>query len=214
MSEEETADVATSETSGNDQGAQESPEGQSKEKRQVPLDALEAERRKRQEAEYQAKWYAQQIAQLQSQGTQKQKKEPEEDEYTRQIKEEIRRDLHIETQSRLEARYLADHPEVADAIQSKLAPILQKKPHLSYAIQHAENRYAEAMDIISKYSPQPANDAVKKQIEKSKTMPGSPASTGKPGGISKSEMLDRMVKNKREFSQYRAKLRGKAPNIR
>lgn len=211
MSEEQTEAVAEAEIKQESVQEEQQVTEVKEEKRQVPLDALEAERKKRQDAEYQAKWYQQQMATLQQQQPQKQ---DDEDEYTKQIKAEIRRDISLENQTKVEGQYLAEHPEVAEAIQTKLGPILQKKPHLSYAIQNADNRYAEAIDIIEKYSPKVASDSVKKKIEQNQTMPGSPASTGKSGGVSKSEMLNRMRKNKREFSQYRAQLRGTTPNIR
>ncbi len=205
----------TPEAAAEAETTQEAPKEESQtepkeEKKQVPLEALEAERKKRQEAEYQAKWYQEQIARA-SQA--KQEPEQDEDEYTKQIKQEIRQELRQELQNKSEQQFLASHPEAAHAIETKLAPILQQKPHLAYSIQYAENRYEAAMDLIEKYSPKAASESVKKKIEDSSKKPGSPASTGKAGGIGKSEMLDRMKKNRREFSHYRAQLRGRQPNI-
>ncbi|MEN8236132.1 MAG: hypothetical protein ABFQ95_01065 [Pseudomonadota bacterium] len=212
MSDEQEA-VAEAETTQEAPQAQETQTEEPKEeKKQVPLDALQAERKKRQDAEYQAKWYQQQMAAFQQKQTQPEA--DDEDEYTKQIKSELRQELRQDYQNRVEKQYLANNPQAAEAIEAHLQSILTSKPHLSYSIQYAENRYEAAMDIIEKYSPKAASDSVKKKIEQSQKMPGSPASTGKSGGVGKSEMLDRMKKNKKEFSQYRAQLRGTSPNIR
>lgn len=170
------------------------------EEKTVPLKALQAERRKRQEAEYQTKW-------LQEQLEAAQKRSPEESNDSEELL--TRGDYAKMSQSQLqefkrqtlEESFRSQHPEIEEAIQNDLPEILKKKPWLAHAIQNSPNRYQTAFEIIQDYKPRSQN--VSKRLEENQNKPGSPAGIGKSGSVQKS--VNQM--SKKEFREYRASLR-------
>ena len=181
-------------------------------------EALLAERRKRQELEAQNKY----LQQYQQMASQYQSKEPEddEDEYTKEIKQYTQQQIQQNLQSALEKQYLDANPNILEQdpltgktwIEAKLEPILAKKPYLSSVISQAENRYARAMEIIDDYTPKSSDNEVRKKLDENGNKPGNPAGVAKGAGVSKLESLRSM--SRKEFSEYRAQLRGRRPNIK
>ena len=175
--------------------------------KQVPLTALEAERRKRQEAEQQAQWLYQQMNAAQAQyQTSLPSKDDDEDEYTKEIKDSLRREVQQEFKSYAEQQFLSQNPDATQALQEHLPRILQQKPWLADVIQSAPNRYARAMEIINDYAPRsaPILDS-KRRIDENAQKPGSAQGVGKTSQLSKLEMLSKM--SPKEFSEYRKRIR-------
>lgn len=210
MSEEA---VAEAETSTQEEKAVETEQ---QETRTVPLKAYEEERRKRQEAEYQATWVQQQWQAMQQKPQADDTVDDYEDDEEKQLERKLEQKIERRLQKQTEEAYLASRPEAAEIIKQKLPGILQKHKYLSAAIDNASNRYQAAMDIIERYAPQEdvskQTQKVDEKLEKNQSMPGNPNGVPKTGSMSGLDRVKEM--DRREFSLYRAKLRGRAPNIR
>ena len=207
---------------GNTQGtqAQETQEAPQKEKAGLQ-EALLAERRKRQEAEALNKYLQQQNQNYQAQYNTKQAvPQEEEDEYTREIKQYTEAKVQQGIRESMERQYMSSHPEMLEQdpvsgrtmLEEKLEPILKKRPYLAQAIQAAENRYAMAMEIINDWSPKGQSEENRKRLEENASKPGNPAGVAKSANLNQLEHIKGM--SRKEFSEYRAKIRGRAPNIR
>lgn len=177
----------------------------SEQPRQVPLKALEAERRKRQDLEAQNKILQDMIRDKEAQ---KAPPEPPEDLEEFATRGEVRRYLeqqkHIQKREVLEEAYKEMNPAAIDQINANLEEILKKKPWLAQSIEAAPNRYARAYEIVQDYTPKPvdniANNA--KRIAQNAVKPGNPASIAKPAQSSKADYL-RSIAGKQEFREYR-----------
>lgn len=180
-------------------------------------EALIAERKKRQEEQA---WRRNLEQQLYAREAQKQQPQDDEDEYTRELKQSTRAEAQQIIKETLERQFLEQNPQLLDQdpitgqtwLETKLEPILKKKPYLAHALQTAENRYARAMEIIEDYSPKPVQNDTTRRIQDNQNKPGSPAGIAKSGNVNKIEQLKNM--SRKEFSEYRAQLRGRTPNIR
>ncbi len=180
-------------------------------------EALVAERRKRQDAESYTR-----IIQQQYQASQTRAPEPkeEEDEYTRDLKRDTKQQIHAGIKQSVENQFIQSNPQLLEQdsvtgrtwLEEKLEPILRKKPYLAQVIKQSENRYARAMEIIDDYTPKDLGNDTRKRLEENAQKPGSPAGVAKSGNLSKLAQINKM--SRREFSEYRAGIRGKAPNIR
>ena len=186
--------------------------------RQVPLEALEKERKKRQEAEVQARLYEELVKRAQEE-----KKAPAEDSeddeelvnrkdlkqfHQRLTQEEfaaIKREVAEET-------FKESRPEAVKMVNDHLKDILEKKPWLADSIQNAPNRYARAYEIVQDYMPQVKQATSKsqeaKKIIENASKPGSPAAAGKPQNLSGADYL-KSIGGTKEFSEYRKKLLGR-----
>lgn len=203
---EETVDTGASEQQEVEQTA-----------RQVPLEALEAERRKRQEIEAQNRIlqdYAMRYQELQAQA----KAQPQEDDGEDLVnKRELKQSLEKLTKQELaelkreiaEETFKEVNPEAIRQINTHLKEILERKPWLAQSIQDAPNRYSRAYEIVQDYAPVVAakkavvNDA-QRIVENSKK-PGSPTAIGKAAQLNNSDYL-RSIGGTKEFREYRQKL--------
>lgn len=173
------------------------------EEKQVPLKALQAERKKRQEAEYQSRWLQEQLQT--SQQTQSQSASDDGDElmtkadYSRMTQNQL---AQLKRQT-LEEAFLSDHPDVVDLVETELPEILKKKPWLAHAIDNSTNRYKTAYEVIQDYKPKTEN--VRKRLAENQEKPGNASSVSKGGEISK----DFSKMSNEEFKQYRQSIRGK-----
>jgi hypothetical protein len=218
VKEEQDIPVAASE-----QPDVEPQEGQEVEPTMVPLAALKAERKKRQEetqkrqeSEAKAQLYQEYLMRAQEERV-AEPKEPEdpnalvEKHVLKQTTESTKREI-------LETLYQDMNPEAVQKINKYLKPILEKKPWLASSVDTAQNRYARAYEIVQDYlhlveeKPvvrQSSNSDGKKIIENAQK-PRSPVEMGKsaqPGG---SDYL-KSIQGKKEFREYRQKvLRGEA----
>lgn len=185
-------------------------------------EALIAERRKRQEAEYRSRFLEQQYQNYASQFKTKQADQDDDDEYTKELKQYTESQIQNGIKQALETQFIRQHPHIVEQdpetgqtwLEQKLSPILQKKPWLAQGIQMAENRYERALEIIEDYTPksEPRHEEAKKKLEENASKPGSPAGVAKSGNLSSINKFKNM--SRKEFSEYRAKILGKPPNIR
>lgn len=213
MTEEAVAEAPDQETS---EPQEMQLEESQQEPRMVPLEAMEAERRKRQDQEAEARYLRQRIEQYEAQRAAPQQTQEEEydDPYTR--------DLIKTMESRVERRLRAQQeeatkrsvPNLEERLENELKPLLQRKPWLAQSIANAPNRYERALEILDDYAPRaaPQREAVMQRMEENRNKPGSPNVGPKSSNLGQLESLKRM--NRREFSQWRAEMRGTVPNIR
>ena len=203
--------------------------------RQVPLEALEAERRKRQELERQnvvLQDYAlryQQLAEQTSKPKQADVDEaaPDDDDLVnkkdlRALKKSLRQELTGEEFVQLKRDISEDtfkraNPEAIRQINTHLKEILERKPWLTQSIESADNRYERAWEIVQDFAakPSPATSSAaqqvtldaKKIVENAKK-PGSPVAAAKSPNLSNVDYLHSIAGTK-EFVDYRRKLLGK-----
>ena len=174
------------------------------EDKSVPLAALKAERKKRQEAEYQAQWMQKQLEDAQRISQQKPVEDDGDDLLTKADYSKMTQAQLAEFKRQtLEESFLSQNPDLVDAIETDLPEILKKKPWLAHAINNSSNRYQTAYEVIKDYKPKGEN--VKRKIAANSEKPGSPATVGKSGQVSK----DYTKMSQDEFREYRRSLRGK-----
>lgn len=208
MSNEEQEDkAAVSEHAAVDQ-----QDNNQQEQTMVPLAALQAERRKRQEYETRNKVYEDLLAKQNVQA-----KEEEEDPEALLTKSSFREEKALTKREILEQVYQDMNPEAVQKINTFLKPILDKKPWLAATLDNAVNRLARANEIVDDYmhlvaekprSKAPASDA--QRIVDNANKPRSPVEVGKSAQPSGTEYL-KSIQGKKEFREYRQKvLRGEA----
>lgn len=172
------------------------------EEKNVPLKALQEERKKRQEAEYQSKWLQEQLQATQTQRQQ----EPADDgdelltkaDYSRMTQSQL---AELKRQT-LEESFVSDHPEVIDKVENELPELLKKKPWLAHAINNSTNRYKTAWEVINDYKPK---TEVRKRLAENQEKPGNASAVSKGGEVSK----DFSKMSASEFKAYRASVRSK-----
>jgi hypothetical protein len=178
----------------------------------VPLAALQAERRKRQEVEASREDLYKQM--LLSQ----QKQEPQEEEDPKALveKQDLLTHSAIAKRDILETLYQDMNPEAVQKINQFLKPILEKKPWLAASVDTAQNRYARAYEIVQDYmhlvadKPAQAKSSPSdgQRIVNNAHKPRSPAEVGKSARPEGVEYL-KSIQGKKEFRDYRQKvLRG------
>lgn len=204
----EAADVDASE----DQETQVRAEPQ----RTVPLEALEAERRKRQDLEAQNR--ALQELMTKSKAPEKREEEDDdEDEFITkaEMKERLNKVTFAQKREMLEEAFCDSKPEAVELINTHLEPIIKRKPWLAQTIESAPNRYARAYEIVQDYMPKdekvaPSSkfarpkDEAKKIVENSQK-PGNPATIAKAANGSNMDYL-KSIQGKPEFREYRRKM--------
>ena len=205
MTTEEQEDVPVAVSEQEEVDTQETPQ---EEPKMVPLAALQAERRKRQELETRNKVYEEMMAK---------KPEPEEEEDPDALvtKGAFRDEKALTKREILEQVYQDMNPEAVQKINTYLKPILDKKPWLAATLDTAVNRLARANEIVDDYmhlvdekprSRNVVNDA--KRIVENSQKPRSPTEIGKSAQPSGTEYL-KSIQGKKEFREYRQKvLRG------
>jgi len=206
LEEQEGEPVAVSE-----QPATEPQEQQQEEQKMVPLAALQAERRKRQELETRNKVYEEMMA--------KKAPEPEEEEDSESLvtKGAFREEKALTKREILEQVYQDMNPEAVQKINTYLKPILDKKPWLASTLDTAVNRLARANEIVDDYmhlvTEKPVAKAAStdaKRIVENSQKPRSPVEIGKSAQPTGTEYL-KSIQGKKEFREYRQKmLRGEA----
>jgi len=187
----------------------------SHEQKMVPLAALQAERRKRQDLEAKAQVYEELINRSKQEAA-----APQEEEDPNAIVErkDLRESNAHNKRDILETLYQDMNPEAVQKINKYLKPILEKKPWLASSVDTAQNRYARAYEIVQDYlhlveeKPQvrqSSNQDGKRIIENAQK-PRSPAEVGKSARPEGTEYL-KSIQGKKEFREYRQKvLRGEA----
>jgi len=164
----------------------------------VPLSALQKERRKRQEAESELKMYREhQLKQMQQPAT---PQEEDESQYEPVTKAELKQQQVQMMRDVEEKSWMRQNPEKAEVINEKLANFLKKRPNLAAAIEAAPNRYEEAWELMDKLSPKQKAALNTKQAIK-RDAPNSPS--GIPKAAALNQAVDVMNMSDKEFSEYR-----------
>lgn len=190
----------------------ESQETHQEEPKMVPLAALQAERRKRQEHETRNKVYEDMLA---KRNVNEPDEFEEEDPEALLTKSSFRHEKALTKREILEQVYQDMNPEAVQKINTYLKPILDKKPWLASTLDNAVNRLARANEIVDDYlhlvQEKPRSSAVDaKRIVENANKPRSPVEAGKSAQPSGTEYL-KSIQGKKEFRDYRAKvLRGEA----
>ena len=174
----------------------------------VPLAALQAERRKRQEYETRNKVYEDLLAK-------KSEPEPlqvEEDPEALVTKSSFQQEKALAKREILEQVYQDMNPDAVQKINTYLKPILDKKPWLASTLDNAVNRLARANEIVDDYmhlvqEKPKANTAVDnaKRIVENSQKPRSPVENGKSAQLSGTDYL-KSIQGKKEFREYRQKV--------
>lgn len=185
------------------------------EQKMVPLSALQAERRKRQESEAKAQLYQEYLVRAQQE--QQQPPQEEEDPTALVEKQHLKENTATTKREILETLYQDMNPEAVQKINKYLKPILEKKPWLAQSVDTAQNRYARAYEIVQDYlhlvEEKPVAKAANidgQRIVQNANKPRSPVEVGKSARPEGMEYLKSM-QGKKEFREYRQKvLRGEA----
>lgn len=191
----------------------EQKETHEEEPKMVPLAALQAERRKRQEYETRTRVYEEMLSQKNNQHQEVEEEDPE----ALLTKSSFRQEKALTKREILEQVYQDMNPEAVQKINTYLKPILDKKPWLASTIDTAVNRLARANEIVDDYlhlvSEKPKQRAAAEdaqRIVENSRKPRSPVEVGKSAQPSGTEYL-KSIQGKKEFREYRQKvLRGEA----
>lgn len=185
------------------------------EQRTVPLQALESERRKRQDLEAQNK--ALQEMMLKSSNTSAPVEEEDDDEEfitKAELKKRLKEATFGNKREVMEEAFCSANPQAVELINKNLEAIIKRKPWLAQTIESAPNRYARAYEIVQDYAPReevapakkfsdPKADA--KRIVENSQKPGNPSTIAKPANMSNADYL-RSIGGKAEFREYRKKV--------
>lgn len=184
--------------------------------RTVPLEALEAERRKRQDLEAQNR--ALQEVMVKSKAPQAPADEPEDEEEfitKADLKKRLANVGFAQKREFLEEAYCQDKPDNIEQINLHLEGIIKRKPWLAQTIESAPNRYARAYEIVQDYMPQAQNTAPAQKFSSPKAdaqrivgnaqKPGNPAQIAKAAQGSNKDYL-KSIQGKPEFREYRKKM--------
>jgi len=191
---------------------QDSPQ---EEQKTVPLAALQAERRKRQEYETRIKVYEDLLA---KKNVPTEEEEEKEDPEALLTKSSFREEKALTKREILEQVYQDMNPGNVQKINTYLKPILDKKPWLAATIDTAVNRLARANEIVDDYmhliegkpKEKAAQQTDAQRIIQNSQKPRSPTEVGKSAQPSGTEYL-KSIQGKKEFREYRQKmLRGEA----
>ena len=178
------------------------------EPRMVPLSALEAERRKRQDVEAQNRLLQEQAFRPQANLPEEDPEEDAEELLNRgQFKQE-----HIIAKREIREEVFKDmNPKAIEQIKQYLNPILEKKPWLADSIKGSDNRYARAYEIVEDYKhliePKQSNYKTDKdgtKIVQNANKPGSPVQNAKASPTSNMAYL-KSIQGTAEFRNYRQK---------
>ena len=218
MTEEQLDAQPFADTEQQEVGAEETQvEVRSEPVRTVPLEALEAERRKRQDLEAQNR--ALQDLMVKSKAPQRVEESEDEDadEFITkaEMKERLKTVTFTQKREVLEEAFCDSKPEAVELINTHLEQIIKRKPWLAQTIESAPNRYARAYEIVQDYMPKdekvaPASKFSRPQAEAKKIVensqkPGNPATIAKAANGSNMDYL-KSIQGKPEFRDYRRKM--------
>jgi len=207
MNEEEQIDT----TEVVSEQAEVEPQDNQEEQRLVPLAALQAERRKRQDTEARVRVYEEMMAKQSAQPAQQVEEEDPEELLT---KGSYNQNTAMTKREILEQVYQDMNPEAVQNINKYLKTILDRKPWLAQTVDNAVNRLSRANEIVNDYmhliEDKPRRNGAEdaRKIVENSNKPRSPNQVGKSAQPSGTEYL-KSIQGKKEFREYRAKvLRG------
>lgn len=165
---------------------------------QVPLSALQKERKKRQELELELQWTKQQY--------QKPVEAPMEDNsrYESATREDLYKSQEEAIRAIEEKMWIKQNPEKYEKINEYLPTFLKQRPNLASAINSASNRYEEAYELMDKLTPK-QQEQVRKAAQPRKEAPNAP--TNAPKAAALNQGVDVMTMSDNEFSAWRASQR-------
>lgn len=143
----------------------------------VPLSALQKERKRRQELEYENQFLKEQNKQS----------APVEDDsqYESVTKADLKQHSRQIERAIEEKSWIKNNPEKAQRVDQDLEDFLRQKPHLASALRDSPNRYEEAWALMNALSP--------KQQQKMKAAPPKREAPGSPNNIPKAAAMDQAV---------------------
>ena len=181
---------------------------EAKEEQMVPLAALQAERRKRQDSEAKALLYQESLMRMKEQPEEVEEENPNElveKKFLKETNAANKREI-------LETLYQDMNPEAVQKINKYLKQILEKKPWLAASVDTAQNRYARAHEIVNDYmhlvepkTKPTAGPTDGQRIVANSQKPGSTAQFGKSAQPTGADYL-KSIQGKKEFREYRARL--------
>ncbi|MFA6201400.1 MAG: hypothetical protein WC679_13445 [Bacteroidales bacterium] len=174
---------------------------------QVPLSALQKERKKRQEYEQELKAYRDfQLKQMQM-SQQPQEEDPKQYEpITKADYEKAKNADKLSIMREVEEKlWIKNNPEKIEEINERLTEFLKQRPNLAAAIEASSNRYEEAWELMDKLSPK-QKIVLKQQVQEKKIAPGSPAAVSKSASMN--QAIDVMNMSDDEFNAWRRSKRG------
>lgn len=173
---------------------QEAP--QTEEVKQVPLSALQKERKKRQELELELEWERRRAQEKPQPAHQ----EDDSSKYESATKEDLGR-VQDDTVRLVEERiWIRANPEKYEMVNEHLKTFLQQRPNLTSAISQANNRYEEAFTLMTALTPK-QQVQLKKAAAPKKEAPNSPAAVPKAAAMDAA--VDVMSMTDAEFNAWR-----------
>lgn len=163
---------------------------------QVPLSALQQERRKRQEIEQELRWHKEQMMRQQAASS----PEPDDSHLEAATREDLGKAEQKIIRSVEERSWIKNNPEKAQEVNEKLTEFLKQRPHLAAAIEGAPNRYEEAWLLMDALTPK-QKAALRPITQPKKDAPGNPAAVPKAAGMN--ESVDVMSMTDSEFNAWR-----------
>lgn len=186
--------------------------------RTVPLEALEAERRKRQDLEAQNRALQDFMVKSKAPVQPEEDEDDDEDEFITkaEMKKKLEKVGFAQKRELLEEAYCDSKPEAVVLINEHLENIIKRKPWLAQTIESAPNRYARAHEIVLDYMPKveekvaPASKFSKpqadaKRIVENSLKPGNPTSIAKGTNNNNADYL-KSIQGTSEFRDYRRKM--------
>lgn len=161
---------------------------------QVPLSALQKERRKRQELEIE----------LEVERRSRQQAPPPQEEDNSRFESATREDLSRSQEEAIRAveerLWAKQNPEKYELVNERLPQFLKQRPNLALAIKHATNRYEEAYTLMEALTPKQQQE-LKKAASPKKEAPNAPASVPKAAALN--QAVDVMSMSDSEFAAWR-----------
>lgn len=188
---------------------QEQAQPEEKQERQVPLAALEAERRKRQEAEAEKRVYEQHLTQLSQQQQTPQEDDSDDWVTKKEYRQNVAQEMSQFKKETLEEAFVQANPQAYKEVNDYLPELIKQKPWVKDVVENAPNRWQRAHELVNDlyHKPEPikkSQDA--KRIVENAQKPGSPTNVGKSATLNKVEYM-RSIRGTADWDQYRAKLR-------
>lgn len=189
-------------------------EARTESQRTVPLEALEAERRKRQDLEAQNRALQDLMIKSKAQDAPEDDSDDEDEFITKaEMKARLSKVTFAQKREVLEEAFCENKPEAIELINAHLEGIIKRKPWLAPTIDAAPNRYARAYEIVQDYMPKDAPaqkfsrpQADAKRIIENSQKPGNPATIAKAANSTNVDYL-KSIQGKPEFRDYRRKMR-------
>lgn len=164
-----------------------------REQSQVPLSALQKERKKRQELEQELSW---------ERKRQQQSAQPIEEDnsrYESATKQDLANSQLDAVRMAEERMWIRENREKAEKVDTYLSDFLKQRPNLASAIKDAPNRYEEAYTLMEALTP--------RQQQQMKAPTAKKEAPNAPGGVPKvtamNQAVDVMNMDDSEFSAWR-----------